>query len=92
MFNKTIWKFNTEANIIQAKYGYKIIAEYLENLFADIIVNAPAMSRNKISNNPYTGDFSPKNKNDHNALSVNWVPNIIKNCFLYFCFDDVSFL
>ena len=36
------------------------------------------------------GDFKPKNKKDHNALSINWIPNSIKNCLLYFCFESIS--
>ena len=71
MFNKTISKFNIEANIIQAIYGDKRIAEYLETLYAYNIVIATATSRNKMSINPYIGDFKPKNKKDHNALSIN---------------------
>ncbi len=72
-------------------YGSKRIAEYFETLFAYIIVTATAISRNKISINPYKEDFKPKNKNDHNGLSINWIPNNIKNCFLYFCFDNSVF-
>ena len=59
------------ANVIQAMYGANRIAEYLETLFAYIIVIITATSRTKISINPYIGDFKPKNKKDHNVLSIN---------------------
>jgi hypothetical protein len=71
LFNNAISKFNSVANIIQAIYGAKRTAAYLETLFAYIIVVITAISRNKISINPDIGDFKPKNKKDHNALSIN---------------------
>lgn len=66
-----ISRFKIVANIIQAMYGAKRTPAYLETLYAYIIVIATAMSRNKISINPYKGDFNPKNKKDQNALIIN---------------------
>lgn len=70
-------------------YGNKRIAAYFEILYPYIIVITTSVSRNKISINPYIGDFNPKNKKDHKPLSINWIPNSIKNSwFLCFCVGE----
>jgi len=40
-----------------------------------------------ISTNPSTGDFNPKNNNDHNAFRASWIPNTIKKTFLILGLD-----
>lgn len=59
----------------------KIVANFRTDL-EYIIVIITNISRNKISINPSRGDFNPKKKNDHIALSKSWIPNIMKKIFL----------
>lgn len=47
-------------------------------------MNTIATKRNRISINPYNGDFKPKNKNDQQTFNINWIPNVINDFFLSF--------